>query len=68
MTNTKIRITFEGNVTREYEVENEVGDQLLAGCTKLSETRAFKDTGHRRHAVMMANVLEIEEIFPTRGW
>jgi len=65
---TTIKITFEGNITRVYEVEPIVGDQLLAGCIKLSETRAFKDTKHRRHAIMMANVLEIEEVFPERGW
>jgi hypothetical protein len=63
---TKITITFVGPTTRSYDVEDAVANELLAEGHKLSETRMFKDTKYQRHTIMMANVLMIEEVFPTR--
>lgn len=57
-----IRITSVSGSVRDYKVEVEVADKLLSSGTKLSETRTFKDSNNRRHAIMMANIVEIEEV------
>jgi hypothetical protein len=58
----KIKVTYEGPTSREYTVDDETAKSLLAPGTRLSETRAFVDIDERRYAIMMANVLVIEEV------